>query len=169
MNGRRISNLFIIMLLTGTLWLENGFAAEAWQSDSGQQTVDTEIAAVPGSYVFWADTYEEAQAIAGSYGAVLCSYENGIGTLQFLEETVTLLVSENRLTSAALSGTVELYPNYLYTVETAAAGNGALVQWHAEYLELPSVWEMATGKNVRVAIVDSGIDTDHPALNRKRQ
>lgn len=40
----------------------------------------------------------------------------------------------------------------------------APVAWHLAAVRAPEAWPVATGEGVTVAVVDSGVDADHPAL-----
>lgn len=172
---KRILLLTSVLLLIHILWLNRELPVQAQP-------------AAEGSFVFWAENADEAQAVADAYGAVLLSFENGIGTLvmeEVVRETDVLFrmhtgqeetgstISGNAVSGNTISGntvldntdmTTELYPNYLYTVETESNSRAGGSQWHIDYFKMDSVWKYAAGKGVKVAIVDSGIDTDHPAL-----
>ncbi len=37
-------------------------------------------------------------------------------------------------------------------------------QWHLSYLNLANVWKKYTGKNIKIAVVDSGVQWNHPDL-----
>ena len=37
-------------------------------------------------------------------------------------------------------------------------------QWHLSYLNLANVWKKYTGKNIKIAVVDSGVQSNHPDL-----
>ncbi|MDH3741740.1 MAG: S8 family serine peptidase [Hyphomicrobiales bacterium] len=54
---------------------------------------------------------------------------------------------------------ISAQPNYLYQMAASAA-----VQFAVKKLEIPKVHEIATGKGVIVAVIDSGIRTKHPAF-----
>ncbi|NNE23422.1 MAG: S8 family serine peptidase [Rhizobiales bacterium] len=54
---------------------------------------------------------------------------------------------------------ISAQPNYLYRMAA-----GAPVQFAVKKLEIPRVHEIATGKGVIVAVIDSGIRTKHPAV-----
>jgi uncharacterized repeat protein (TIGR02543 family) len=41
---------------------------------------------------------------------------------------------------------------------------GSLNQWHHEEMDTERAWGISTGKNVTIAIIDSGIDINHPAF-----
>ena len=38
-------------------------------------------------------------------------------------------------------------------------------QWYIDAIHAPEAWEMATGKNQTIAIIDTGVDWDHPDLD----
>jgi subtilisin family serine protease len=68
---------------------------------------------------------------------------------------VTALENDNRIEIAQ--------PNYTY--ELAEASNVSVsVQYANELMQIPAAQEIATGKSVLVAIIDSRIDAGHPAL-----
>jgi subtilisin family serine protease len=60
-------------------------------------------------------------------------------------------------------------PNYLAQLQeeaqrAAALGQGSLAQYAIEKLRLSEAHRLATGNRILVAVIDSGIDTDHPEL-----
>ena len=69
------------------------------------------------------------------------------------------------------SGMVRAQPNYLFTLVQASDSVGAAVaetpdpsQYALTKLHLDEAHNLALGDNVLVAVIDSGIDTTHPAL-----
>src|SRR5690242_10232174 len=55
-------------------------------------------------------------------------------------------------------------PNYVYSLQQAASGStreGDPAQYALTKLDLPEAHGIATGENVLVAVIDSGIDTSH--------
>ena len=48
--------------------------------------------------------------------------------------------------------------------EEIDSGFDSYVQYHRSLLELDKAWEITKGNGIRVAVIDSGIDTGHPAL-----
>ena len=130
---------------------------------AGEQAPREEIPAPVGNWVFWAASREEAEKTALDRGGVLVSFENGIGEIYINEEKAT----EGPAPFSVEKSAVTLYPNYLYTVEAEEETPEETVQslqWHIGALEMEKAWEISTGRGVRVAVIDTGIDTDHPAL-----
>jgi len=58
---------------------------------------------------------------------------------------------------------LSVQPNYRYTLQQSKSGQGGL-QYAVEKLHLTRAHELARGDRVLVAIIDSGIDVDHPEL-----
>jgi len=57
----------------------------------------------------------------------------------------------------------------LYHRFPAAPGGGSFAgdysdTWHLEAMNVPAAWEISRGAGVMVALLDSGVDSDHPAL-----
>lgn len=50
----------------------------------------------------------------------------------------------------------------LLSAQTGRAS--APVAWHLSAVRAPEAWPVATGEGVTVAVIDSGVDADHPAL-----
>lgn len=46
----------------------------------------------------------------------------------------------------------------------SSAGASAPVPWHLSAIGAPAAWRTATGEGVTVAVIDSGVDADHPDL-----
>jgi serine protease len=57
-------------------------------------------------------------------------------------------------------------PNLLYELESGFMPNDQYYghQWHYPQISLPNAWELSTGDNAIVAVVDSGVLLDHPDL-----
>lgn len=118
-------------------------------------------------YAFFAESYEEAQHIADSYGAQLLYYNEGVGSIKIAQE-VCAPGEEAMYRTAAFSPEEEpkalLYEEQYYTVEVLEVQTDELAQWHLEMLEAPAAWEKSQGEGVKIAVIDSGIDTDHEDL-----
>ena len=149
--------------------------AENNPSYDNLQTQESENKSYPeGNYVFWAENETEAQSIADEINGTLVSYSQGIATV-YSETSTYSLRGEQQITTSV--GETVLYPNYLYTIEDEDSPEDnetedevtdeetqPSLQWHRDYLQLDNVWQFSTGESIKVAVIDSGIDTDHPAL-----
>jgi hypothetical protein len=65
------------------------------------------------------------------------------------------------------TGVRSAQPNYRFTLaqqDAGAAGGSESVQYAIPMLKLPQAHRLATGENVLVAVIDSGIDTSHPEI-----
>jgi hypothetical protein len=57
---------------------------------------------------------------------------------------------------------LSVQPNYRYTLQQSKTGQG--IQYAADKLKLARAHELSRGERILVAIIDSGIDVDHPEL-----
>lgn len=105
---------------------------------------------VINGYVFWADSYEEAESIGVEYDVELLEYENGIGVIEAIPEMD--------------NAEAVFYPNYQYEVEGYRWDTNTNEQWHMETLKMHKAHQYATGEGITVAIIDSGIDVENEAL-----
>ena len=134
------------------------------EETGGDAAVQSEEPAFYEEFSFFADSADSAQEIAAAASADLISYRYGIGTIR-----VGKLYANQQV---ALPENIKLYPEHEYTVEqtggsascaTKSEGNG-LDQWHLPLLHAQEAWEISTGKNVLVAVIDTGIDIAHEDL-----
>ncbi|CAM3955825.1 S8 family serine peptidase [Mesobacillus thioparans] len=59
-------------------------------------------------------------------------------------------------------------PNYNFSSNFAPKDPGVEFQWHLSKVELPQAWDVTRGSaEITVAIVDGGVQTDHPDLKGK--
>ncbi len=59
---------------------------------------------------------------------------------------------------------VTAQPNYLFTLQQDAKAAGTPAQYALAKLHLPQAHALAKGDDVRVAVIDSGIDAASPSL-----
>lgn len=60
------------------------------------------------------------------------------------------------------------HPNYLYYSQQTPNDPQYSQQYGLPKIDAPSAWDIATGSsNVKIAILDSGVDIDHPDLDSK--
>lgn len=60
------------------------------------------------------------------------------------------------------SSILSVQPNYRYTLQQAKSGDG--IQYAVDKLRLPRAHELARGERILIAVIDSGIDPEHPEL-----
>lgn len=109
-------------------------------------------------YAFLADTQEEAEEIAKQYGGELISYSQGIAVLDVVSGHMAMGIEEEEKEQ------VTFYPEYIYTVELEDASENEEEQWHLQTTGVEDVWNLTKGSNIKVAVVDSGIDNQHEDL-----
>jgi subtilisin family serine protease len=74
-----------------------------------------------------------------------------------LPQILDLLGKDARIVSAQ--------PNYVYKVLQGAAGKAAPgAQYTTEKLRLADAHRLARGRNIKIALIDTGVDTGHPEL-----
>jgi subtilisin family serine protease len=56
-------------------------------------------------------------------------------------------------------------PNYRFTLQQAKPGDGDPAQYELARLHLPAAHALATGERIRIALIDSAVDTAHPDLS----
>ncbi len=152
-------------------------AEELESLEAGEDYIENEA-------VFSANSKEEAEEVAESYGAELSSWSDGIAVIEFDREI------KESLTEAAKSVSVDrvIVPNYLFeTADYGYAGelaeNEALEdnvsetesttpsdpyyvkQWHHTKINSKAAWEVTSGNSVSVAIIDNGFDAYHEDLS----
>lgn len=151
-------------------------------------SVEEEVQYVPNEVVAAVSSQAEAEAVASYYGITLESYAYGVAVYNTSTSNVTTesVVSQSQIQTFSVMPT--LYENRVYNLfeteivevensdlenleieELAYSQNSSLnsayYQYHLDDISAYSAWsEDATGKGVVVAIIDTGVDTDHASL-----
>lgn len=84
---------------------------------------------------------------------------NNVLSLDFLNE----IINKNQL----LSDNIDfITPNYIYKIEKNEISNDPFSkdQWALNHFRINKVWEKATGKDIKIGVVDTGIDWEHNDL-----
>lgn len=146
--------------------------------------VKTLSSAVPGKdyaegeVMFFADSREEALAVAESYHAVLTYYEYGVAVIAFQETDNSVMTVQEAVVQAADpdSDLVAVYPNYYKTLHTEAEyeleelndpymqQDSSSYQWYHQKVNAEYAWTKTKGAGVKVAVIDSGISQNHEDL-----
>jgi uncharacterized repeat protein (TIGR02543 family) len=142
----------------------------------------SEYGFVPGEVLAPADSQEHAEKVAAAYGLELKSYAYGIAVLsasdpeRAVERSRSARSRNGSVPSLSLNRTYELqradtFPmtrgsNALDTYPHSGHHHGPSADpgWHHIEMDTRRAWEHSTGKGVVVAVIDSGIDIDHPAF-----
>jgi internalin A len=121
-----------------------------------------------------ADSQQEAEEIAQAYGLELKSYAYGIAVLVTPNPMLEVVRSQAALNGRSTeSGEIppRLSLNLIYTTsdawelplsETLTTPHHS--QWHHSEMDNVRAWELSTGEGVIVAVIDTGIDVNHPAF-----
>ena len=120
-------------------------------SDSAAAPESTEATGaliVSNEFIFYSDDADYAAAICGQYGGSLLRWSDGLGVMY--------------CTTTPDGGDVIFYPQEIYVVESIPCYDqpGDTISKIGETQSLVS----NAGKGVVIAVIDSGIDLDHPAL-----
>ncbi len=73
-----------------------------------------------------------------------------------VQAVVSSLAGDVRVASAQ--------PNFIFRLQAEAAGSMAGLQYARAKLRLPEAHELTKGDGVTVAVIDSGVDTEHPEI-----
>lgn len=93
-----------------------------------------------------------------------------LDTIEVLNAHLARKTSDAKVQVATeIDGVLSTEPNFeVYLTEIKTPNDqyyGPFQSWHYEQIRLPQAWTVTTGdKNVRVAVVDTGISTAHPDL-----
>ena len=123
----------------------------------------------PQSIVLQNTTPEKAKRLAALYGAVLrLSPDGSYGRLTLPEGTDIRSLAANWENVFRL-GAFSPDHRVVTAWETAAPDYPVTdpdfgAQTYLNYLQLGNVWENTRGRGITVAVIDTGIDTDHPAF-----
>jgi subtilisin family serine protease len=69
-----------------------------------------------------------------------------------------------RAAIANVPGVAQTSPNYYHYLQGEMGGDAGWMQYALPKLRIPDTLELASGRGVTVAVIDSGVDIKHPAL-----
>jgi len=152
----------LFLVLCGMLTITGAFADE--------------LTAAPGELIVWFDTHAgiSAQAVEQMYSAAHVKVgAEEIKTLSVLGHPNIQLVQIPAGTSVeqaaqdylSIEGVKYAEPNYIVEIQKTPDDPDYGFLWGMNTIMAPSAWEFTTGsKEVLVAVVDSGVDYNHPDL-----
>ena len=183
MKNKRIFQCGILAALICILTLSGVLLYQNWKLDDLQQSMLKELDSGEGRYdpqsIVLRDTSKaEAEELAELLGAQLRITQDGGFAALYLPEEMTIrdvvAEDENREILSQLSIDYQVQVSELseeneetglrlparpdHTVSDDSYGQ----QHYLDYLNMGDVWASHTGSGVTVAVIDTGIDTDHP-------
>ena len=183
-----IKHVILLLLVLTLLFFATGgaaFSAGENSSDSG----GAKGRFIQGEVLAPADSMEQAQTIAAAYGLTLKSYAYSVAVLAASDPEETVAASHAMAVAAAVDQQArvnmpELSLNMIHELYETAAGHPAKYeyypsgsetaeeiylaeisgeeQWHHEFLDSELAWERTKGAGVVIAVLDTGIDINHP-------
>ena len=189
MKNKRSMKPILLSALALLLTAGAAFTAREIYLDRSQRTAAAELLRYRGQYaensLILRDTSRgEAEKLAKRFGAELrTSFDENFMVLTLPESTsVEKLFSDNANRAVLSKLSLDLYSNILEedieeteeSEETLVRGSTVSVsdegfgrQTYFPYLNFGNTWNVTKGKNVTVAVIDTGIDTDHPEFEGK--
>ena len=183
MKNNRIFQCGILAALICMITLSGVLLYQNWKLDNLQQSMLQELDSGEGCYdpqsIVLRDTSKaEAEKLAEALGAQLRITQDGHFAALYLPEEMTIrdvvAEDENREILSQMSIDYQVQVSDLseeneetglrlparpdYTVSDEGYGQ----QHYLDYLNMGNVWTSYNGKGVTVAVIDTGIDTDHP-------
>jgi len=162
-NAKIISARFFSAVAAFVFLFFSAFSAYARSSASvGIAGVDFR----PGEVLSTANSYEHAQRIAAAHNLRLFSFAHGIAVFGVQNPVAAVAQSaEMRQGMRVADDIPELSLNAVFRPQNPGPDTaGVRQQWHHTAINTERAWTVSTGAGVTVAVIDTGIDTTHPAL-----
>ncbi|MCL2280378.1 S8 family serine peptidase [Candidatus Saccharibacteria bacterium] len=151
----------ITVVLLGLSFTNNKSSAPESTDDGFTAGVDY----VPEEVIALADSTEQAQEIAAAYNVELKSYDYGVAVFATKDSKQSVELSKQIQSELpTLSLNLIYHTLEIENPESIGVLNTPSGQWHHEEMDTERAWDITTGEGVLVAIIDTGIDTDHPAF-----
>ena len=78
--------------------------------------------------------------------------------------TINPSINPSPLTSPSSSPAPSVVPSVSPVTSPSQSPTAQTIPWGITKINAPSAWEFSSGENIKVAVIDSGIDRDHPDL-----
>lgn len=180
--NRKALLITLVVLLVGSLlafvWFLNIRNLENAQNEALNELIERIGEYDERSIVLYGTSKAKAENLAERFGAELRITSNGrFATLTLPEGTTIRDIfsdKENRRYIGDMSADYQVYTSELEEVENYVSeklverpyaevtDEGYVLQSYLDYLNIQNVWEFNRGSGVTVAVIDTGIDTDHP-------
>lgn len=117
---------------------------------------------VPKEVIALADSLEQAKQKAKEYNIELKSYSHGVAV--YLAENPEEIVKSSKQ-NISFNRKYKTYQDNTPNVNIQElATNDSIGLWHHKEIYTDKAWEYSTGESATVAVIDTGIDVDHPSL-----
>lgn len=149
-----------------------GMASTMSEASIASAAADNGIYYEAGEVVYMTDSEADAKKVAKLYGGTLESYSNEIAVIKLANGTS--VASAVMSAASADTNLPMVSPNYKYKLfdeyETAATDpyieeGSPKYQWFLDFVGAKDAWAKGyTGRGIKVAVLDSGINTEHVDL-----
>jgi subtilisin family serine protease len=158
---RPVLTCVIFFALCGFAWADGGAA----QAQSAPTSVEFASAEVTTSVVVGFDPVQQAQAITSALLLGATAPERAkSGGFCVVQVPVGTDSADFALELSAMPGVQYAEPDGLVYATLGSNDPGFSSQWAMTKIGAPSAWDLTRGSSVKVAVVDTGADLDHPDL-----
>ncbi len=89
-----------------------------------------------------------------------------VATVEITRRTLPALAKQPDVVAVLPNQKIQLIePNYVDYAELANQEIKDGLTWGLQHLDIPKLWETTKGEDINVAVLDTGVYGDHPALN----
>ncbi|MCL2071613.1 MAG: S8 family serine peptidase [Oscillospiraceae bacterium] len=171
--GKKMKNKILALLITVAVLLTA--ALSPIPSTANEKT---EADCISGEVIAPARSLTEAIEISKAYGLELKSYAYEIAVFIADNPEQSIKQSKTITTAAATARVVQsngklptLHRNFTYETSEYKSvpvyWQASNSQWHHSEMDNARAWERSTGAGVTVAVIDTGIDVEHPMLKEQ--